>query len=100
MTNSISDTHRRRFEEIRKSLQALGYKEGVFIKIELLFFEVLMIAKVYGEDAEKNSLLKALKNLRDDQYEKTKIATKKATVREASIRRFAVGLRRILSVSH
>src|SRR5690348_16544784 len=98
MIPSVSDTHRRRFEEIRKSLQELGSKEGQFVKIELLFFEVLTIAKTYGEDAEKNSFLAALKNLRDDQYEKTKIATRKATEREAAIRKFIVGLKKILSV--
>lgn len=97
---AVSDTHRKRFEEIRKSLQELGHKESQFVKIELLFFEVLTIAKTYGEDAEKNSLLAALKNLRDDQYEKTKIATRKATEREAAIRKFTVGLKKILSVAH
>ena len=100
MILSFSDTHRRRFEEIRKSLQELGNKEAVFVKIELLFFEVLSIAKTYGEDPEQNSLLAALKNLQHDQYEKTKIATKKASERELAIRRFTVGLRRVLSETH
>lgn len=97
MTTSISNIHRRRFEEIRKSLQELGYKESVFIKIELLFFEVLGIAKAYGENREDNSLLTRLKNLQHDQYEKTKIATRKAGERESAIRRFIVGLRKALS---
>jgi hypothetical protein len=100
MILSFSDTHRRRFEEIRKSLQELGNKEAVFVKIELLFFEVLSIAKTYGEDLEQNSLLAALKNLQHDQYEKTKIATKKASERELAIRRFTVGLRKVLSETH
>jgi hypothetical protein len=96
----VSDTHRKRFEEIRKSLRELGCKESGFVKIELLFFEVLTIAKVYGEDAHQNSLLAALKNLQNDQYEKTKVATRKASEREALIRRFTVGLRKILSVAN
>jgi hypothetical protein len=100
MTLPFSETHRQRFEEIRKSLQELGHKESVFVKIELLFFEVLSIAKTYGEDPEQNSLLAALKNLQHDQYEKTKIATRKATERESAIRRFTVGLRKILSDTH
>jgi hypothetical protein len=97
MTVSISDIHRQRFEEIRKSLQTLGYKESEFIKIELLFFEVINISKTYGEDPEQNSLLAALKNLQHDQYDKTKIATRKASEREAAIRRFVVALRKVLS---
>ena len=100
MTVSISHTDRLRFEEIRKSLQELGYKEGNFVKVELLFFEVLSIAKTYGEDPEQNSLVAALKNLQYEQYEKTKLATRKATERESAIRRFVVALRRVLSETH
>ena len=97
MIITISNAHRERLEQIRKSLQQLGNKESQFVKIELLFFEVLTIAKTYGEDPEQNSLLAELKNLQNDQYEKTKIATRKASEREAAIRRFTVGLRKILS---
>lgn len=97
MIASISHIHRQRLEEIRKSLQTLGYKESEFVKIELLFFEVLSIAKTYGEKPEENGLLFQLKNLHHDQYEKTKIATKKASEREVAIRRFIVALRKILS---
>ena len=97
MTTLISDLHRRRLEEIRKSLQELGNKESVFIKIELLFFEAINIAKSYGESAEQNGLLHALRNLQNDQYKKTGIATRKATEREFTIRRFILSLRKVLS---
>lgn len=100
MAVSISHTDHCRFEEIRKSLQELGYKEGNFVKVELLFFEVLSTAKTYGEDPEQNSLIAALKNLQHDQYEKTRLATRKATERESAIRRFVVALRRVLSETH
>jgi hypothetical protein len=99
MIPSILDIHRRRFEEIRKSLQELGYKEGQFVKVELLFFEVVSISKTYGENPEENSFLAALKKLQHDQYEKTKIATRKASEREFAIRQFVVGLRKILSTA-
>jgi hypothetical protein len=93
----ISTTHRQRFEEIKKNLQSLGCKEGQFLKIELLFFEVLTISRNYGSDPEQNSLLAALKNVQHDQYEKTRALTRKAGQRELSIRRFIISLRRILS---
>ena len=99
MITSISHIHRLRFEEIRKHLQLLGCKESEFVKIELLFFEVLSISRTYGEDPEQNRLLAALKDLQHDQYEKTKIATRKARERESSIRRFVVSLRKVLASS-
>ena len=100
MIVTVSHIHRQRLEEIRKSLQELGYKESQFVKVELLFFEALSIAKAYGEDPEQNSLLAALKDLQHDQYEKTKVATRKATERESAIRRFIVALRKALSETH
>lgn len=100
MNISISPIHRQRIEEIRKGLQILGCKESQFLKIELLFFEALDISKSYGNDINENNLLAALKNVQNDQYEKTKLATRKATQRESSIRKFVVSLRRVLSSTH
>ncbi len=97
MTSYISDVHRHRFEEIRKHLRILGHKESEFVKVELLFFEAVTISRNYGEDPAQNNLLAALKNLQHDQYEKTKIATRKAGERESFIRRFVVALRKVLS---
>jgi hypothetical protein len=97
MINSISTTHRQRFEEIRKSLQTLGCKESEFVKIELLFFEALAISRTYGDDPDQNTLLAALKSVQHDQYEKTKAVTRKAGQRELFIRRFVVSLRKVLS---
>jgi hypothetical protein len=99
MITSVSNSHRQRFEEIKKALQLLGCKESQFVKIELLFFEVLTISRTYGDDPQQNSLLAALKNLQHDQYEKTKMATKKAGERESAIRRFVIGLRKALSMA-
>jgi len=97
MTTPISNAHRARLNEIRKSLQTLGWKEAQFLKIELLFFEALEISRTYSDDPDENTLLAALKNLQNDQYQKTKIATRKASERESSIRRFVVSFRKALS---
>jgi len=97
MIASISSTHKTRLNEIRKTLHTLGSKEAQFLKIELLFFEALAISKTYTEDLDENTLLAALKQLQNDQYQKTKIATRKASERESSIRRFVVSFRKALS---
>jgi ABC-type transport system involved in cytochrome c biogenesis ATPase subunit len=97
MIASISTAHQQRLEEIRKDLQSLGCKESQFLKIELLFFEVLAISRTYGNDLEQNKLLAELKIVQHDQYEKTKVLTKKAGQRELSIRRFVISLRKVLS---
>jgi hypothetical protein len=97
---TISTNHKRRLEEIRKKLQSLGCKESEFLKIELLFFEVIDISKFYGEDAAENNLLAALKDVQHGQYQRTQTATRKPQEREVSIRKFIVSLRKILSGSN
>lgn len=97
MITPISKIHRIRLTEIRKSLQTLGCKEAQFLKIELLFFEALDISRNYTDDLDDNPLLAALKNVQNDQYQKTNIATRKASERESSIRRFVVSFRKALS---
>jgi hypothetical protein len=97
MIMTILPVHRQRFDEIKKRLQALGFRESEFVKVELLFYEAMDIAKTYGDDPQQNTLLAALKNLHGDEYEKTKAATRKAGERESAIRRFIVALKRILS---
>ena len=97
MITSISTIHRQRFEEIKKKLQILGCRESEFLKIELLFYEALSISRTYGKDPGQNALLASLKNVQHDQYEKTKIITRKVGQRELSIRRFVISLRKALS---
>lgn len=100
MTIAISANHRKRFEEIRIKLHVLGCRESEFLKIELLFFEVIAISKSYGENIAENNLLAALKNIQHDQYQKTQLATHKPAERELFIRRFTVSLRKLLSNSN
>src|SRR4051794_15962312 len=97
MKNNLSHQHKHRFEEIKKSLTEIGSKEGNFIKVELLFYEVLTIAREYGDDVNENHLLAALKHLQGNQYEQTKAIFKKNTQREHVIRRFINELKNVLT---
>ena len=89
-------THKKRFSEIKQSLQTLGYREDQFVKVELLFFEAINISRTYGDNAAENNLLSALKETQYDQYEKTKVFTKKPKQREILIRKFVLRLKQII----
>jgi len=97
MTLKITDSHKKRLEEIRKELGLLGSKESAFLKVELLFYEALAIAREYGNDARENSLLDDLKRVQESVYEKTNELYKKSSQREVSIRRFIVQFKKALS---
>ena len=97
MTKEITYEHRQNLEEIKKRLSVIGFKEANFLKIELLFYEAMEIARAYGNDIHENKLLSALKQLQAHQYQDTKNFFKKSSQREQVIRRFITGFKIILS---
>lgn len=97
MTSTISPEHKHFFEETKKNLTSIGAKETNFLKIELLFYNVIGIARTYGEDPETNNLLAALKQLQTNEYQQTKAFFKKSSQRERVIRRFINQLKSVLS---
>lgn len=99
MTSNITEEHKRIFEETKKNLTTIGAKESSFIKIELLFYDAIHIARSYGENVEENELLAALKQLQNNAYSETKIRYKKSTQQERIIKRFINQLKMILTAS-
>ena len=97
MKNTISTQHKQQFEEMKKSLTTIGYKEGNFIKVELLFYNAVAIAREYGDDVHENDLLASLKQLQAKEYENTKTYFRKNVQREQAIRKFSNGLKSILT---
>ncbi|SHE38241.1 hypothetical protein [Flavisolibacter ginsengisoli] len=97
MTLILTDQHKRRLEEIRKEVTLIGSKESAFLKVELLFYEALSIAREYGNDARENPLLDDLKRVQESAYGKTNELYKKSSQREVSIRRFIVRFKKVLA---
>jgi hypothetical protein len=96
MTTSLSTIHHKRFEEIRKSLSLLGNKEANFLQVQLLFYEVLTIAKDYGAN-DSNTLLEHLRQLEQNEYKNAIALTAKQNQKENNIRHFIINLKKILS---
>ena len=80
-----------------RSLNSLGWKEHNFTKVELLFFEAITVSRSYGEDQNENPLLNSLKKWQHQAYEQTQTPTVRAGQRELAIRRFVLGLKKILA---
>ncbi len=93
----ISAAHKTRFDEIRKKLSLLGSKESTFITVELLFYELLTIARSYSKEAEENQLLDQLKTLEVNEYKKTQLKYQKGSHREKAIRQFVNHLKQLLT---
>ncbi len=97
MTKEISPLDKKKFEEIKKQLVLIGFKESAFIRVELLFYEAITIAREYGDELETNALLTSLKELEAGQYQSTKLYFKKSSQREQMIKRFMNQFKIILS---
>jgi|GEM_PF-1044661 len=97
MTSKISPAHKSLFEETKKNLTVIGAKENTFLKVEIIFYDMLGIARTYGDDIAANKLLAALKQLQVNEYQQTRALFKKSSQRERVIRRFITQLKSILS---
>lgn len=90
----LSIEHKERFLAIKNQLSQLGNRESVFVRIELMFFEVLQIAHTYGDAS--NTVLFSLKQLEREQYAACTAAFHKASQKEKAILKFTTELKNIL----
>lgn len=97
MTEKIKNEHKFQLEEMKKSLIVNGSKEENFLKVELLFFESMRLARTYGDDMDDNGFLAALKNLQAGPYQETQMKYNKSIQREKVIRKFANQLKAVFS---
>lgn len=95
----ISARHKQQFESMKQSLTSIGAKESGFIRVELLFFEAISVAREYGDDVANNELLGALRQLQANEYKQTQGMFKKNTQRERVIGRFIRSFRDVLTVA-
>jgi hypothetical protein len=97
MTKPLSPEHKQRLEEIKKNLGIVGWRESNFVKAELLFYQAIEVARIYGDDENDNGLLAALKQIQAQEYQATKAIFKKSSQREQTIKRFLHQLKKVLS---
>ena len=86
-----------RLDSLRKKLVGIDSKESNFMKIELLFYEAIDLARTQGDNPEENELLNALKQLQAGVYQDTKKRYKKTTQQDQVIRKFTNQLKLILA---
>lgn len=92
----ISSTDRHFFEDAKRQLTQFGSKECNFLKVELLFYETLQVARHYGSDPAENNLLAALKQLQFVGFAEAKTKCHKVAVQERLIKRFIGQFRTVL----
>jgi hypothetical protein len=98
MNVPISASDKNRFDQIRKTISELGCKEGSFLRVELLFYEALGIAKTYGDNLQFNGLLAALKEVQSGVYQNTKLICRTSSQKERHIHKFVVQFKKAIAL--
>ena len=93
---TISSTDKQFFEEAKRQLTQFGSKECNFLKVELLFYETMQVARHYGSDPAENQLLGALKQLQLVAFAEAKTKCHKVAAQERLIKRFIAQFRTVL----
>jgi hypothetical protein len=99
MMELLSQSDKKQLEGIKRELTVTGAKESSFVKIELLFYQAISVARQYGDNEDENGLLAALKKIQVSEYQDTKAYFKKNTQREKVIRRFISSIKNALSTA-
>ena len=94
----ISHTDHQKLSELLQKLRQTGNQEHVFVKVEMIFYEVLNMASSYGTDVNNNNLLLPLKQLKQNEYQDTKGFFRKSSQRERAIQRFIHRLKSLLTI--
>jgi hypothetical protein len=95
----LSVEHKKQFEQIKRDLVLIGARESNFLKVELLFYDAMKLAREYGDEVEENGLLAAFKHLQANEYQQTKALFNKSIQRERVIRRFINSFKSVLSAA-
>ncbi len=91
-----SPAHIERVKEILIRLTNTKSNESHFSEIENLFFEVISIVRIYGNDLVENKFLAQLKKLEINEYRLVQDRTLTKKNRETMIRRLKNSIKQIL----
>ncbi len=96
MSFLFSQTHAERVKEMFTKLTNTKSDESHFLEIENIFFEVIGIARIYGNDVNDNKFLADLKRLETNDYRLVQNRALTRKNREAMIRKLKNSLKQIL----
>lgn len=97
MEKALTPEHKQSLDSIKRALTDIGPKEANFLRVELLFFQTMAVARHYGDSPDENRFLAALKQLQLNEYQATKIHFKKSSQQEQVIKKFISVLKRLLA---
>jgi predicted DNA-binding ribbon-helix-helix protein len=93
----LSDEHIKRLKDVLGSIRITPCDESSFLRLELLFYDVLSIARAYGDEWEANNMLAALKHIQAREYKHANEKFPKSRQRMVAIKKFRTALKKEVS---
>ena len=94
MPSQEFSTYQKLLKEVSKKLGAIPGDENSFIKLESLFYDLLIITRTYSAHTKEDHLLVRLKHLQENEYKLTQEKYSKARQREVVIKKFRTAFKK------
>lgn len=95
--NWLSEDDKKKITDVINSMRFIPNEESSFSRLELLFYNVLNIARTYGTDVQENAMLAGLKLIEENEYKHTQERFKKSRQRVVVIQKFRNAFKREIS---
>jgi hypothetical protein len=93
----LSEDHKRRIDDVILKIREIPYDESSFTRLELFYYDVLAIARVYGNSVNENKMLAGLKHVEYNEYKHAQERFKKSSQKVVAIQKFRNALKKELS---
>jgi hypothetical protein len=94
----FSEDHKKKIADVIGKLRAIPGDESSFIRLEILFYDVLTLARTYGEDVNENGLLAGLKRIQGNEYKHAQEKFNKSRQRVLVIKKFRIAFKKEVSL--
>ncbi|MCU7552665.1 hypothetical protein OCK74_26330 [Chitinophagaceae bacterium LB-8] len=98
LSEKISENDKRSIDYAIRRIRAISSDEGSFIQLELLYYEVLSIARTYGNEINENTMLAGLKQIESNEYKHAQERFKTSSQKIGAIQKFRVAIKKELSL--
>jgi hypothetical protein len=93
----LSEVHKRSIDDAIRRIRSISVNEGSFIQLELLYYNLLSIAREYGNDMDENNMLAGLKHIEYNEYKHAQEWFKSSSQKVVAIQKFRLAIKKELS---
>jgi hypothetical protein len=97
MNMQLTHEHKISIDHAINRLRDISGDERSFIQLELLYYNILSIARAYGNNINENAMLAGLKQIECNEYKHAQERFKTSSKQNAAIQKFRMAIRKELS---